>query len=114
MAAPDSATYLQIARPVDLRNCLGTRLRFSHSYATERGFDHCYVEARTKGQPWTVVARFSGLQREFVPQEIDLSAFDGAPKVKLRFAVRSDRIIPSDGWYVDNIEITTGQAFVAR
>jgi hypothetical protein len=106
-ATTNTTSYLQIARPFDLRASVGTSLSFSHAFDTEPGFDHCFVEARAKGRPWEIVALFTGFQRDFVQTTIDLSRFDGLEKVKIRFAFRSDRIIPSDGWYLDDVRLIT-------
>jgi hypothetical protein len=109
LATANTTNHLQVARPLDLRGCVGTRLGFSHAFATERGYDQCYVEVRSKRRPWEVVALYTGFQRDFVASEVDLSRFDGEEKVRVRFAYKSDRIIASDGWYIDDIRLVTGR-----
>ncbi len=106
----DETTYqLQLKQAFDLRDVVGSRLVFNQRFLTEPGYDLCLVEVRAKGVNWKTVAVFSGAQPDFMQSTIDLSAFDGKDKVKVRFRLVSDQLVNDDGWHIDDVDVQTGR-----
>ena len=84
-------------------------LSFWHKYATEAGYDFCYVETSTdNGSSWTTVKSYNGTQSAWTNQTIDLTNYANASsQFKVRFRLFADAGVVADGWYVDNIKINS-------
>ena len=92
---------------IDLSAGVGTELRFQHRFDLETDTDYGYVEATTDGASWSLLATSSGLQTSWTEEVVDLSAFDGSATFKLRFRLDTNGSTTRDGWYVDDIEISS-------
>ena len=118
-------TAMTLATPLDLTGATGVSLRFSAVWSIETSYDEVRVEASTNGSNWTAlsgmytgpssgmgvqtptgVPGYDGQQLGWVAEEMDLSAYDGAPSVWLRFRLASDGSFREDGFYVDDITVT--------
>jgi len=83
-------------------------LSFWHRYATEPGFDFCYVEVSSNnGTTWQQVASYNGSMTTWTQQTFDITQYAGAStQLKLRFRLTSDAGVVGDGWYVDDVKLT--------
>ncbi len=100
-------TSLTLATPLNFTSAANPVLSFSHKYATETGYDYCYVEISTDGGAvWTQLATYNGSLAAWTPVSINLGAYAGQASVKLRFRFTSDHSVALDGWYLDDITIT--------
>lgn len=114
-------TELITAEPIDLSDATSATLRFMAKWSVTRFLDHVDVRASSDGSNWTSLCGnytlpasifqmpdreqvFEGVQRDWVREEMDLSAFAGGP-AWLRFGLSSLVEFPSDGFYVDDIEV---------
>ncbi len=109
---------------INLTDVLGAELEFDTQWDIENNWDYGQVLISTdNGASWTPLAGnftnpgtgtfqppnqplYDGTQLTWVHEKMDLSPFVGN-SVKLRFYLRSDASIQNDGWYVDNIKIST-------
>jgi hypothetical protein len=83
-----------------------SELSFWHKYATESGWDFCYVDYSTNsGSSWNLLGAFDGSQAAWVKQVYDLSSLASGSVVKVRFHFTSDVSITGTGWYVDDIRV---------
>jgi PKD repeat protein len=94
---------------LDLTGYTGMTLSFWHTYATESGYDYCYVEYSTNGgSTWTAAATYNGTSAAWTQQTIPLSALDNQPNARIRFQFTSDVSIVYDGWHIDDIQLIGG------
>ncbi|MBZ0199468.1 MAG: M20/M25/M40 family metallo-hydrolase [Ignavibacteriaceae bacterium] len=112
---------------LDLSNILGAALSFDTQWDTETDWDYGMIQASTNnGTTWTPLEGmytnpgtgsfqpsgqplYDGLQTTWVKEIIDLSAYIGQ-QLKLRFFFKSDGSFQRDGWYIDNVLVTTYSA----
>jgi hypothetical protein len=91
----------------------GAKLTFQNWYYTESPGDHGDVEVSTNNwATYTTLAMFKGYGASWQGQTNDLSAYAGQP-VQIRFRFVSNGSGTYEGWYVDDIVLTTrGPAFL--
>lgn len=98
-------------------------LRFNAKWATEENYDYAQVQlSPDEGNSWIPLCGrytttgnggfqpeapiYEGIQTEWVEEEIDLTEYLGE-SVTIRFLMQSDNFIQLDGFYFDDVEITT-------
>jgi len=86
-------------------------LSFWHKYATEATYDFCYVEVSSdNGTTWNTAASYDGTLSTWTYVSLDISQYtNSSSQVKVRFRLTSDGSQVYDGWYVDDIKITSFQ-----
>ncbi len=106
----------EFAVPTRLRGL--STLQWDQICITEAGYDYCIVEISTDGGgTWTELARYDQTSdprwEDFVAEptdwrheSIDLSAYTD-DLVHIRFRLQSDQNLEFDGWYVDNVQVST-------
>jgi hypothetical protein len=106
-------------------NGLKTFLEFDTQWAMEYGFDYAGVEITTNnGSTWSTLSGqytflgryapdfqsfkpiYGGIQPTWVHEIMDISNF-AHQTFKFRYLFKSDDLIFMDGWYIDNIKIST-------
>ena len=82
-------------------------LEFWHRYATEAGYDYCYVQvSNDNGANWQTVKTYNGTLAAWTFQSFDITAFAAnSANVRVRFRLTADGGTTADGWYVDDIKI---------
>jgi carboxypeptidase T len=99
-------TRMALATGLDLSDYSDATLSFMTRYATEPGYDYCYVETSIDGGAWTQVgARMSGSQTTWVAETRPLTAGCGHSNVKFRFRLEADTYVTDDGWYIDDVAV---------
>ena len=107
------------------------QLNFWHSYNTEADFDGGVVEVSTNGVVWNDLgpymtqggynstiptaygspiggrAAFSGNSGGYIETQVDLGSYSGQP-VYIRFRMASDSSFSGNGWYVDDVSLSSG------
>jgi len=124
----EANSVLRLKEPLDLSEALHSTLRFWAKWDIEPVWDFVQVQASINEIYWTnlsgnfttggsgngVQSRgkhgYDGTQPEWVQESMDLSAFDGESEVFFRFVLQSDESIQGDGFYFDNLEISTYSA----
>lgn len=98
---------LRLSAPLDLSKIISPKLVFWHFYTTESSDDFCYVEISKTGADsgYVALGRYSGTQSDWKEVQMDLSDYEGAPKVWVQFRLTSDYSSQYDGWHVDDIRI---------
>lgn len=112
---------------IDLTNILGATLEFDTQWDIETDWDYGQVQISTNnGTTWIALEGlytnpgvgsfqpngeplYDGTQLTWVHESIDISDYINQ-NIRLRFLFKSDGYITEDGWYVDNIKITTFSA----
>ena len=111
----------KLTREVDLTGLTAATLRFRAWYDIERGWDYAYVAASEDGgKTWRALPGqkttgynpveaaygpgYTGKSYEWVPEEVDLSAYAGKT-VLLRFEYVTDDASSFTGMAIDDIEI---------
>lgn len=101
-------TNMTLSTAVNISATPVVYLSFWHRYATEAGFDYCYVEvSNDNGSTWQQVTSYNGNMTTWTQQTFDISGYAaGSTQVKLRFRLTSDAGVVGDGWYIDDIKLT--------
>jgi len=101
----DSWTALK--QGLDLTCAESPQLSFWHRYSLWV-YDSCFVEVSTdNGVSWErVLPGFGGSQGEWTQTSFPLDSYVGSSEFKFRFHIVSDSIGTSDGWYIDDVQIS--------
>jgi hypothetical protein len=117
-----SDNRLELSNPIDLTEAAGPILRFRAKWDTNPRTEAAYVSGSTNGSQWTPLrGRFtrrgggsglqmegrpgySGQQPEWVEEQVDLRAYEGASSFYLQFWMRST-LDDFEGFTVDDIEV---------
>jgi hypothetical protein len=92
---------------IDLSGKVETQFSFWHRYSTESGWDYVYPEYSINGgTTWQAFNRYSGNSAGWVSETFDGSVLNDQADVRLRFRLQSDSNTISDGWYVDDVEVS--------
>jgi hypothetical protein len=84
-------------------------LTFWHRFDLETNYDFGRVWITTNnGTSYTFLASFTGTQTSWMQTTISLNAFVGNPSIRITFQLFSDGSITRDGWYIDDVKITSG------
>ncbi|HSW68142.1 MAG TPA: M14 family zinc carboxypeptidase, partial [Bacteroidales bacterium] len=111
------------AQQIDLSNAVFAKLNFWAKWEIETGWDYVQVRvSNNNGATWTALPGrytkpgnanqafgqplYDGVQTTWVYEEIDLSAFLGQ-QIRIRFTLRSDGWDTDDGFYFDDVKVTT-------
>jgi hypothetical protein len=110
--------------PISLTDILGASLEFAAQWDIENDWDYGQVLISTNnGSTWTPLAGqytnlgtgsfqpanqplYDGVQSSWVNENIDLTQYIGN-NILLRFLLKTDGSQVRDGWYVDDIKIST-------
>jgi hypothetical protein len=123
--------------PAVLMGSAGGNLTFTHLYRNEGNFDGGVLEASRNGGAWfdlpesaaevlsggydaTISNDFmspiagrrawSGSRTDFLTTSINISAAWGGDSVRFRWVLAHDASTSMDGWYVDNVRVSTTSA----
>lgn len=101
-------TNMTLSTPVNVSTTPVVYLSFWHRYATEAGYDFCYVEVSSdNGSTWNQVASFNGTMTTWTQLTYDITNYANATtQLKIRFRLTSDAGVTGDGWYIDDIKLT--------
>jgi len=109
---------------IDLSGVNAAFLEFQTRWEIESSYDFARVQISTNGSSWTSLVGsytkegsgqgvqtpgepgYDGSQLSWVKEVIDLSSYIGST-VFLRFNLSSDGGVEGDGWYLDDIAVTT-------
>lgn len=112
---------------IDLTDVLGATLEFDTQWDIENDWDYGQIQISTNnGSTWTALQGlytnsgvgsfqpngeplYDGTQLSWVHETIDISNYANQ-NITIRFYFRSDGYVTADGWYVDNIKITSYEA----
>jgi uncharacterized repeat protein (TIGR01451 family) len=99
---------MTLTNPINVSTNPVVYLSFFHRYATEAGYDFCYVEVSSdNGASWNSVAQFDGTLSSWTQESYDITQFaGGSTQMKIRFRLQSDAGLTADGWYVDDVKLT--------
>jgi hypothetical protein len=93
--------------PFSLLGATDAKLSFWTRYSLETNFDLGYVYVSTNGgSTWVEVTRLTGASG-YRPVVIDLSSYTSSSNVRLRFRIKSDKFVNADGWYVDDVVVSS-------
>jgi len=100
---------MTLTNPLNTSSSPVVYLSFYHRYATELNYDFCSVEVSSNnGTSWQTVARYHGTLSTWTQQTFDISRYtNSSTQVKVRFRLTTDQNTVADGWYVDDVVITS-------
>jgi hypothetical protein len=95
--------------PINVSNNPAVFLSFWHRYQTEATYDYCMVEvSENNGNTWQPVAEYHGTNTTWTQQTFDISRYaNRSAQMKIRFRLVSDGGVTADGWYVDDVVLTS-------
>jgi hypothetical protein len=99
---------MTLTNPINVSANPVVYLSFFHRYATEQGYDFCYVEVSSdNGTNWSTIAQYDGTLSTWTEQIFDITHYaSGSTQMKIRFRLQTDPGLTFDGWYVDDIKLT--------
>ncbi|MEL6822768.1 MAG: M14 family zinc carboxypeptidase, partial [Calditrichota bacterium] len=110
--------------PIDLTSANSAFLEFMARWEIESNYDYARVQVSTNGSSWTSLVGtytregsgqgvqtpgepgYDGNQLSWVKEVMDLSGYLGNT-ILIRFNLSSDGFVEGDGWYLDDIAVTT-------
>ena len=95
-------TFAQTA--VNMTGTVWPMLRFQDSYRLVAG-DYGFVEVSPNGSSYTRVYGISGVQTNWMDQEIDLSQWKDQANLRIRFRLITDGSGVDDGWMIDDVTV---------
>jgi subtilisin family serine protease len=99
-------SFVALANPIDMRGQQGCRVQYALRLSTEPSVDHLLLEASTDGATWTAISDSSGSSGgAFFELTDDLSRFDGAAALHLRFRLVTNASVVSDGAQLDDVAV---------
>lgn len=107
---PEELSVLQLRSPLDLSDTEYAKLSFYSQYSFHRNQAYGYVEvSKDSGATWETLYDVTSLRRSWDFVEIMLTDYLGVANLMLRFRTESsaDANDRFDGWYVDDIQLTT-------
>ncbi|MGB9561484.1 MAG: T9SS type A sorting domain-containing protein, partial [bacterium] len=99
----DTTTYILITPTFFLLP--NSYLTFWHLYATEIGYDTCYVHIKYGTSSWIRLGAFNGMSRVFRFASYDLSSIPAGSECQVRFMLVSDPRVRNEGWFIDDIYV---------
>jgi subtilisin family serine protease len=108
-----------VSPPINLLGEAGAKLTFVIRGESETSFDLLHVETASNiAGPWTeravLVDRsdyfgsgISGSYAQWVEATVDLGSLDEQASTFIRFRLKTDDSITYDGWYIDDLSVTT-------
>jgi thermitase len=112
-------SFVRPVNPVSLAGQVGCRLSYALRLTTEPAVDRLVVEGSTDGAVWTPVSDNSGSTNgAFLELTDDLSSYDGAAALYIRFRLVTNDNVVADGAQLDDVSIRclgasyTGAEFV--
>jgi murein tripeptide amidase MpaA len=100
---------MTLANPINVSVQPVVTLSFWHRYALEANYDWVMVEVSSNnGDTWQTVTEYTGTNTTWTQQTFDITRYANAStQMKVRFRLVADAGSVADGWYVDDIVITT-------
>ncbi len=100
---------MTLANPINVSVQPVVTLSFWHRYALENNYDWVMVEVSSNnGDTWQTVTEYTGTNTTWTQQTFDITRYANAStQMKVRFRLVADAGSVADGWYVDDVVITT-------
>jgi len=96
------------SKSFNLSNVSSATLSFWHHYNIEFYYDNGRAEISVDGgATWTQLAAYNGTLSAWTQVQIDLAPYLGNANVKIRFRLTSDSSGNYDGWYIDDVNISS-------
>ncbi len=93
---------------IDLTGYSSAEVSFWHRYYTESCCDRAYFQISVNnGASWTTLGSYAGINTTWHEVNFDLTPYVGTSQFRMRFRLDTDSSIVYDGWYVDDIQIST-------
>lgn len=99
---------LEIASPFNITSLRGTAMDYMLRLETESNYDFLCIDASNNGKRWSNIVCWHGSTGGwFYFMSEDLTQYDNAGNLYIRFRLDSDHSINYDGAYIDDVLITT-------
>jgi hypothetical protein len=93
---------------LSLTDRIAPELSFWHHYELEKGFDWAALQVKNATMTdWVTLKHWSGTDKTWTEERFDLSDYAGSTNFQIRFILTADSAVAKDGWYVDDIALTS-------
>lgn len=93
---------------LNLADKVTAEVSFWLRFSTQRGLDWAAFQVRgNRTDEWTTLKHWSGFQDEWLKGSFNLTEFCSTDEFQMRFLLQSDGEYYLDGWYIDDVELTT-------
>ena len=102
----DTDSFVRTASPLNLGGRGGCRVEYALRLSTEPGVDRLLMEVSPDGVGWTTVSESSGSSEgRFLQLVDDISPYDGAPVLYVRFRLVTNGSVTADGAQLDDVSV---------
>lgn len=102
------AFYYLESPKLNLQDRVSPDLSFWHHYELEKGFDWAALQVKNADlADWVTLKHWSGTENNWLEERFDLSDYVGSTDFQIRFILTADSGVEADGWYVDDIALTS-------
>ena len=113
--SPDGQYLINSNNSMTLANAVNTNssrvvmLNFFHKYSVEQSYDFCNVEVSDAvDTSWQSVKSYTGTLAGWTSESFDITDYvSELSQIKIRFRLSSDYLTNDDGWYVDDVKISS-------
>lgn len=100
---------MTMANAMNVNSTQVISLNYSHKYSVEEYYDFCIAEVSSADDTsWQPVKSYTGSMTGWTSEIFDLTDYvSELSQIKIRFRLSSDYLTNDDGWYVDDVKIST-------
>jgi len=108
-------SWAALKQGLDLTSAVSPQLSFWHKYSLWV-YDSCFVEISTDdGDSWErLLPGFGDSQSQWTQVNFPLDSYVGRLNFKFRFHIMSDSVGSSDGWYIDDVQVSLTPTWVPQ
>ncbi len=110
-AYDNSSNMTLMMPPIDLGDG-ETYLQFSQWYELERNYDYGHLFISTDQENWEALREYNNLSDGWMSEEVDLSSYENQ-RIYLAFHVETDGSVMKQGWYIDDVKLSSEPMEVA-
>jgi len=104
---------ITLAQPILLNNATTMSLTYWWRCNLESGWDYVYVEISNNGTSWTQLANYSSTVSTWTQATHNLNSYAGWTQIYIRYRITTDSSGMNDGFYFDDLALTSNGAGLA-
>jgi len=100
---------ITMANAMNVNSTQVISLQYSHKYSVEEYYDFCIAEVSgANDTSWQPVRSYTGSMTGWTSETFDITDYvSELSQIKIRFRLSSDYLTNDDGWYVDDIKVSS-------
>ena len=100
---------MTMANAMNVNSTQVISLQYSHKYSVEEYYDFCITEvSNSNDTSWQPIKSYTGSITGWTSEAFDITDYvSDLSQIKIRFRLSSDYLTNDDGWYVDDVKISS-------